>query len=535
MTEAREFMDFDVLIVGAGPAGLSAAIRLKQLKKDLKIAILEKASEIGAHILSGCVLEPRALNELIPDWQTKNAPVKTQAKKEQFLFLTNKLGISLPVPPQMKNHGNYIISLANFCRWLSRQAEELGVEIFPGFAASELIIQNDKVIGAYTGDFGIGKDGTKRANYQQGIGIRATYTLLAEGCRGSLTEKLYKDFALRTNIEPQTYAIGVKELWEIDPKLHKEGTITHTIGWPLDSQTYGGSFIYHLENNQISIGLVIGLDYKNPYLSPYDEMQRLKLHPKIKPLFEGAKRIAYGARALNEGGFQSIPKLTFKGGAIIGCAAGFMNVPKIKGTHTAMKSGMLAAEAIADGNLERYPEELEKSWVYEELYKVRNIRPGFHNGLYKGLFNAFIETYITRGMGSKTLSHNGYDNEKLLPKDKCKPIDYPKYDGKVTFDKLTSLQLSGVNHNEDQPCHLKIKDLSIPVENNLKLYGGPEQRYCPAGVYEFINDGANSNQKKLQINAQNCIHCKTCDIKDPKQNIQWCTPEGSGGPRYPNM
>lgn len=531
-------ISFDVAIVGAGPAGLSAAIRLKQINPELTVCILEKGAEIGAHILSGAVLEPKALNELIPDWKEKDAPLNTEAKQDQFLFLTEKNSITLPTPPQMKNHGNYIISLGNFCRWLGEQAMAAGVEIFPGFTASKPIIENGVLCGVITGDMGVARDGSQKDTYQPGIEIRAKHTLLAEGCRGSLSEIIMVEFNLRTEADPQTYAIGIKELWEIDPKHHQPGKITHSVGWPLDRNTYGGSFIYHLENNQISFGFVIGLDYQNPYLSPYDEMQRFKLHPKIRPLFEGAKRISYGARALNEGGLQSIPKLTLPGGAIIGCSAGFMNVPKIKGTHTAMKSGMLAAEAIAqaikDGKNEAssYEETLKKSWIYKELHQVRNIRPGFHKGLLSGLAYAAIDTYLLRGRAPWTLHHQA-DHKQLKPAAACKPIAYPKPDGKITFDKLSSVQLSGTNHEEDQPKHLTLKDDNTPVAVNLTTYAGPEARYCPAGVYEYVKDGQGNDM--LQINAQNCVHCKSCDIKDPEQNIKWTTPEGSGGPRYPNM
>lgn len=529
----RESITFDVVIIGAGPSGLSAAIRLKQLKPQLTVAVLEKGAEVGAHILSGAVLEPRALNELIPNWKEKGAPLHTKATSDHFLFLTKKKSWRFPTPPQMKNHGNYIISLGNFCRWLGEQATALGVEIFPGFAASETLIENGNVVGVATNDLGVGKNGEPTASYQPGMELRATHTLFAEGCRGSLTQKLFDHFKLREGVEPQTYAIGLKELWEIDPKHHKPGKITHTVGWPLTSDTYGGSFAYHFENNQLAIGFVIGLDYSNPYLNPYEELQRFKLHPSIRPLLENGKRISYGARTLNEGGYQSIPKLTFPGGALIGCSAGFLNVPKIKGTHTAMKSGMIAAEAIAAGALDQYENQIRNSWIYEELYQVRNIRPGFHRGLFFGLLSAAMDTYIFRGKRKKTLSHHGADYAKLKLARQCTPINYPKPDGKITFDKLTSVQLTGVNHEENQPCHLKIKEPTIPVDVNLKEYAGPEQRYCPASVYEFVDNG--NGGQKLQINAQNCIHCKTCDIKDPLQNIQWATPEGSGGPRYPNM
>ncbi len=530
--EARDSMPFDVVIVGAGPAGLSAAIKIKQEKPELSVAILEKAAEVGGHILSGAVIETRALNELIPDWRDKGAPLNTPAKQDRFYLLTASTAWRMPTPPQMHNKGNFIVSLGNVCRWLADQATALGVEIFAGFAASETLIENDKVIGVATNDLGVGKDGQKKDSYQPGVELHATHTLFAEGCRGSLTQKLFDTFDLRKNCEPQTYGIGIKELWQVDPTKHHEGLITHSIGWPLPNDTYGGSFMYHMENNLVSVGFVIGLDYTNPYLSPYDEFQRFKLHPKFRSTFDGAKRIAYGARALNEGGYQSIPAVTFPGGAIIGCGAGFVNVPKIKGTHTAMKTGMLAAEAICEGNLNSYQEKLDTSWVAEELYKVRNIRPGFHGGLYKGLLNAAKETFFTKGKG-KTLSHASTDHEALKPAEQCKPIEYPKPDGIITFDKLTSVQLSGTNHEEDQPCHLTLKDDSVPTSINLPLYDGPEARFCPAGVYEYIDDG--NGGKKLNINGQNCVHCKTCDIKDPTQNICWETPEGSGGPRYPNM
>lgn len=532
----RESMNFDLVIVGAGPSGLSAAIKLKQLSPESTVVVVEKGSEVGAHILSGAVLEPYALNELIPDWKEKGAPLNTEAKSDKFMLLSENGGLTLPTPPQMKNHGNYIISLGNFCRWLGEQAMSIGVDIYPGFAASEVLYDGDKVAGVATGDMGVSKKGEKKDSYQPGVELRGKYTLFAEGCRGSLTQGIFAKYNLRENCDPQTYGIGIKELWEVPAEVHNEGSITHTIGWPLDNQTYGGSFMYHLENNQVAVGFVIGLDYQNPHLSPYDEFQRFKTHPKIRHIFENAKRISYGARALNEGGFQSIPDLVFPGGAIIGCAAGFMNVPKIKGTHTAMKSGMLAAESIAAAlkgeaeDLSSYAESLQKSWIYSELKKVRNIRPSFHGGLYKGLAHSALST-IMCGMEPWTL-RNHADHTRLKKASECRKIEYPRPDGKITFDKLTSVQLSGTNHEEDQPVHLTLKDAGVPININLAEYDGPEQRYCPAGVYEFIDDGA---AKKLQINAQNCVHCKTCDIKDPTQNIKWVCPEGGGGPRYPNM
>lgn len=532
---------FDVVIVGAGPAGLSTAIHLKKradaLKKNLTICVLEKGSEVGAHILSGAVIEPRALDELMPDWRERNAPLNTPAGKEEFLFLTESHSLKLPTPPQMKNHGNFIVSLGNFCRWLAVEAEKLGVEVYPGFSVAECLFdEQGKVIGVQTNPMGLDKKGEKTDRYEAGVAIMASYVVLAEGCHGSLTKKIIERFNLRRHSEPQTYGIGIKELWEIDPNKHELGKITHTIGWPLDQKTYGGSFIYHLENNQISIGLVVGLDYSNPYLNPYEEMQRLKLHPKIRSLLEGGRRLSYGARALNEGGFQSIPQLTFPGGFLAGCTAGFMNVPKIKGTHTAMKSGMLAAEAILDAlnghTTLSLNERVQESWIYGELKAVRNIRPGFRYGLWAGLLNAAFETYITRGYSPWTLKHHK-DHESLIEKKDAKPIHYPKPDGVITFDRLSSVYLSNTNHEENQPCHLKLKDPTIPIKHNLALYDAPEQRYCPAGVYEIITN--HEGQPALQINAQNCVHCKTCDIKDPLGNIDWAVPEGGGGPRYPNM
>ncbi len=546
----RESMEYDVVIVGAGPAGLSAAIRLKQLAaaqdREVSVCILEKASEVGAHILSGAVLEPRALNELFPDWKEMGAPLNTPVTDEKFMFLTESGGLSWPtslLPPVLHNHGNYIISLGNLCRWLGDQAESLGVEIYPGFAAAE-VLYNDAgaVRGVATGDMGITKEGEQGPNYQQGMELHAKYTFFAEGCRGSLGKELMTRFDLRADSEPQTFGLGIKELWEIEPEKHQQGLVVHTAGWPLESDTYGGSFLYHLENNQVAVGYVVGLDYKNPYLSPYEEFQRFKTHPKIRSTFEGGRRIAYGARAINEGGLQSLPKLTFPGGVLIGCEAGTVNVLKIKGSHTAMKGGMLAAEAafdaLADENasdeLTAYAEAFRNSWVYDELSQVRNCRPAFKWGLLGGTLYTGIDQVLLRGRAPWTLKHGHADNETLMKATDAKQIEYPKPDGVISFDRLTSVSFSATNHEEDQPAHLTLKDASVPVDVNLALYDAPEQRYCPAGVYEIIREDDGSNPR-LQINAQNCVHCKTCDIKDPTQNIVWVTPEGGGGPNYPNM
>jgi electron-transferring-flavoprotein dehydrogenase len=535
----REEMPFDVVIVGAGPAGLAAAIRLKQLAPEAAICVVEKGSEVGAHILSGAVIEPRALNELLPDWRERDSPLRTPATDDRFLFLTQTRAIKLPTPPQMHNHGNYIVSLGDVCRWLARQAEALGVEIYPGFAAAEVLYHDGRVVGVATGDMGIGRDGHHTGNYQRGMELRATYTLFAEGCRGSLSKQLTARFGLREGHDPQTYAIGIKELWEIPAEHHKPGLVEHTIGWPLDRGTYGGSFLYHFGERLVSFGFVIGLDYSNPWLSPFDEMQRFKTHPAVRHHFDGGRRISYGARALNEGGLQSIPTLTFPGGALIGCAAGFLNVPKIKGTHTAMKSGMLAAETVAEAlaaggtaDLSGYPDRLRASWVWEELSAVRNVRPAFARwGLLGGLAYAGLDTYVLRGRAPWTLRHPHPDYDTLTRADQAPRIAYPKPDGKLTFDRLSSVFISNTNHEEDQPAHLHLRDPSQAITVNWEQFRSPETRYCPAGVYEIV--GAEAGDPRLQINAQNCVHCKTCDIKDPGQNIDWVTPEGGGGPVYP--
>jgi len=549
----RESMEVDVLIVGAGPAGLAAAIRLMQLAQEkgteISVCVLEKGSEVGAHILSGAVMDPRAMTELFPNWQELGAPLNTPVTAERFMFLTEHNAISLPtflLPKATHNDGNYIVSLGNVCRWMGEQAEAMEVQVFPGFAASEVLFHDDgRVKGVVTGIMGVGRDGEQKDSYQPGMELHAKYTFFAEGCRGSLSKQLIAKFGLAESSDPQTYGIGLKELWEVPDDVHQEGLVVHTAGWPMDTQTYGGSFLYHLENNQIAVGFVIGLDYQNPHLSTFDEFQRYKTHPMIRDYFAGGKRISYGARALNEGGLQSLPELVFPGGALLGCAAGFMNVPKIKGSHNAIKTGMLAAEAafdaIADAAgevpapvLAAYPESVKSSWVWEELTAARNFRPAFSKwGLIGGTLYNGVEQMV-RGKVPWTFHHTHPDHESLKKKDECKPIDYPKPDGVVSFDKLSSVYISNTNHEEDQPIHLTLKDDSVPVAHNLALYDAPEQRYCPAGVYEIVRDDDGSNPR-LQINAQNCVHCKTCDIKDPSQNINWVTPEGGGGPNYPNM
>ncbi|MBL8444040.1 MAG: electron transfer flavoprotein-ubiquinone oxidoreductase [Zoogloeaceae bacterium] len=541
----REAMEYDVVIVGAGPSGLTTAIRLKQLAEkagsELSVCVVEKGSEVGAHILSGAVIEPRALEELFPDWRERGAPLKTAVREDRFMYLTAGKSIKLPTPPQMNNEGNYIVSLGNVVRWLGEQAEALGVEIYPGFAASEVLYHEDGAVrGIATGDMGVERNGEHGPNYQPGIELHARQTVFSEGCRGSLTKGLMARFDLRAGVDPQTYGLGIKELWEVDPAVHQPGLTLHTIGWPLQSDTYGGSFLYHLEDNLVAVGFVVGLDYSNPHLSPYEEFQRFKTHPAIRPTFEGGRRISYGARALSEGGYQSLPKLSFPGGVLIGDTAGFLNVPKIKGTHMAMKSGIVAAEALFDDlkqsdapgrEVVAYPERLKQTWLWTELHQVRNIRPSFQRGLWGGLVYSALDTYVLRGKAPWTF-HQHADHTQLRKASECEPIVYPKPDGKISFDRLSSVFISATNHVEEQPCHLRLKDSATPIVVNLALFNAPETRYCPAGVYEIVEEPAG---QRMQINAQNCLHCKTCDIKDPTQNIDWAVPEGAGGPNYPNM
>lgn len=546
----RESMVYDVVIVGAGPAGLSTAIKLRQLAlqadRDITVCVIEKGSEVGAHILSGAVLDPIALNELIPDWKDKGAPVTTAVTDDEFHILFEKSSFKIPnlaLPGMMHNDGNYIISLGNLCRWLATQAEAVGVEIYAGFAAAEILYHEDgSVKGVATGDMGIGKDGEQTENYTPGVELHAKYTVIGEGVRGSLAKMLFERFNLRKDCDPQTFGLGVKEVWEIQPEKHKQGLVFHSFGWPLDPDTYGGGWMYHMENNQVSIGYVTALDYQNPYLSPFEEFQRYKTHPEVRKYLEGGRRLSYGARAINEGGFQSIPKLTFPGGLIIGCSAGFVNVPRIKGTHNAMKSGMIAAEALFEAlalgreghdEVTSYPERLKQSWVWSELKSVRNCRPAFQYGMWLGTLISGIELWLG-GKTPWTLRHKHGDHESLKKASDVKPIVYPKPDGVLTFDRLSSVFLSNANHEENQPAHLKLKDPSIPIAYNLVNYDEPAQRYCPAGVYEVLRDADGANPRFV-INAQNCVHCKTCDIKDPLQNINWTVPEGGGGPNYPNM
>lgn len=545
----------DVLIVGGGPAGMSAAIRLKQLAekegKELRVCLVEKAGEVGGHILSGAVIQPTALNELIPDWKEKGAPLNTPVKEDKFAYLTQSGRIPIPVLPgtPMYNHGNYIVRLGHVVQWLGEQAEALGVEIYAGYSASEILYHSDgSVKGVATNDVGIAKDGSPKDNFERGMELHAKCTIFAEGCHGHLAKQLINQFNLRKSAEPQTYGIGLKEIWEIDPAKHSPGRVEHTIGWPLDKHTYGGSFLYHLNEPTplIAVGFVVGLDYTNPYLSPFREFQRFKHHPSVKNYFENGQRISYGARALAEGGFQSIPKLTFPGGCLVGCSAGFLNVPKIKGTHNAMKSGMLAGESVYEtimGEKQKtegyepkvYEDKIKNSWIWKELKAVRNVRPSFHNplGLYGGVIHSGL-SIVLRGMEPWTLKHGDPDHKRLKPAKECKPIEYPKPDNKISFDLLSSVALTGTNHEGDQPPHLTLKDDTVPVKHNLAIYDGPEGRFCPAGVYEFVPLESGDGQR-LQINAQNCIHCKTCDIKDPSQNINWVVPEGGGGPAYNGM
>ena len=536
----RECMEFDVVIVGAGPAGLAASIRLKQLSPETSVCVVEKGSEVGAHILSGAVIEPRALDELLPDWRALGAPLHTEAGEDIFLFLTSatRARRSPVLLPSMRNHGNFIVSLGDVVRWMGVQAEALGVEIYPGFAAAELLVEDGRVAGVATGDMGVTRAGEPGPNHQPGMELRAHYTLLAEGCRGSLAKQAMARFDLRRGVDPQTYGLGVKELWEIPAARHKPGLIQHTAGWPLDRRTYGGSWLYHFGPNLVSYGFVVGLDYANPWLSPFDEMQRLKLHPAVSHHFDGGKRIAYGARALSEGGLQSIPKLTFPGGALLGDTAGFLNVPKIKGTHAAMKSGMLAAEAVhaalaADRPAEPvgYTALFEASWLNTELAEVRNVRPAFAKfGLVGGTLYAGVDQLVLRGRAPWTFHHGHPDHETLTDAARAPRIDYPRPDGRLTFDKLSSVFISNTNHEENQPVHLVLRDPARWTPVNWDRFRSPESRYCPAGVYEAV--GVDDGTPRLQINAQNCVHCKTCDIKDPTQNIDWQVPEGAGGPNY---
>ena len=545
---AREQMEFDILVVGGGPAGLAAAIRLKQQAAEagaeVSVCVIEKGSEIGAHILSGAVMDPRALTELFRNWQELGAPLKAAVSEDRFLLLKESGGRQVPnwlLPDCFRNHGNYVISLGNLCRWLATQAEGLGVDVYAGFAGAEILYDEQGAVrGVATGDMGRLKDGSEGPNFQPGMELLAKYTLFAEGCRGHLGKQLEAKFDLRRDCDPQTYGIGIKELWEVRPERHQEGLVIHTGGWPLDPDTYGGGFLYHMEDGLVSVGFVVGLSYANPYLSPFEEMQRLKTHPLLRDTFAGAKRIAYGARAIAAGGLQSLPKTVFPGGALIGDDAGFLNASRIKGSHCAIKTGMLAAEAAfaalqagrSADELAAYPEAFRASWLYEELHKARNFKPWMSKGLKSGALMFGIDQILFRGKAPWTLK-NSADHGKLKRAVECRKIVYPKPDGVLTFDRLSSVFLSNTNHEEDQPCHLTLKDAAVPITVNLAQYDAPEQRYCPAGVSEIV--GADTGQPRLQISAQNCVHCKTCDIKDPTQNINWVTPQGGEGPTYPNM
>jgi len=544
---AREAMEFDVVIIGAGPAGLAAAIRLKQLSSDISVVVVEKGSEVGAHILSGAVIDPIGLERLIPHWRDEDAPIKTEVSDDRFYWLGASRAVRLPnfmLPPLMSNHGNYVVSLGNVCRWLATKAEALGVEIYPGFAAAEVLFDGSgAVAGVATGDMGVARDGHHKDSFTRGMELRAKYTLFAEGARGSLAKMLEQRFGLRDGREPQKFGLGLKELWQVAPEKHRPGLVQHTFGWPLDNRTGGGSFLYHFDDRLVSVGFVVHLNYENPYLSPYEEFQRFKTHPLVRATFEGGKRLAYGARALTEGGWQSVPKLTFPGGALVGCAAGFMNVPRIKGSHNAMLSGMLAAEHVAEAlkagrandELADYETAWRSSAIGVDLWKVRNAKPlwsrfGTLFGIALGGLDMWTNTAGFSLFG--TLGHGKPDWATLKPAAQCAPLAYPRPDGKLTFDRLSSVFLSNTNHEEDQPSHLKVADLAMQKASEHDRYGGPSARYCPAGVYEWVEEGSSP---RFVINAQNCVHCKTCDIKDPNQNITWVPPEGGGGPNYPNM